>query len=72
MIYLYSTDPTQETCATVDNNADYAGAIRQHELDHTDHTRWGVDDMSALKPTVDHFIKVWHSKTQPVSGRSKG
>ena len=34
---LNSTDPTQETCPTVDH-ADYAAPTRQHELDHTDHT----------------------------------
>ena len=32
------TDPTPEICATVVNDADYAGPTRQHELDHTDHT----------------------------------
>ena len=36
-IYLHSTDPSQETCATVDN-ADCTAPTRQHELDHTDRT----------------------------------
>ena len=34
-IYLYSTDPTQETCATV-KHAGGAAPTRQHEPDYTD------------------------------------
>lgn len=35
---LHSTDPTQETCPTLDHHADYTAPIRLHELDLTDHT----------------------------------
>ena len=35
---LYSTDPTQETFATIIDHADYTGPTRLHELDRTDHT----------------------------------
>ena len=41
-------DPTQETCATVAHHANHTGPIRQHDLDHTDHTRSGID-LSASK-----------------------
>ena len=41
---LHSTDPTQETCATVDL-ADYMAPTRQHYLDNADHTAISaVDD----------------------------
>ena len=57
-----STDPTQETWATV-NRAYYTVFTRRHELDHTDHTdhtRSGIDLRSALKD-LDHELGIDHS-----------
>ena len=37
-VYLYSTDPTHETCPTTVDHAVNTAPTRQRELNHTDHT----------------------------------
>ena len=56
-ICIYSTDPTQETCCYAVDHEGYTAPTRQHELNHTDHTRSGIDDLSALKD-LDHDLSV--------------
>ena len=46
-------DPTPRKHGSDD--ADGNGPTRQHELDHTDHTRPGIDDISALKYLDDEL-----------------
>ena len=59
---LYSTDPTQETCPIVDHAGDTAPTRQCDELDYTEYTRSGTDDISALK-YLDH--EVWESVVRP-------
>ena len=49
---LYSTDPTQDTCSTTSDHADYTAPTRQHEPDRN---RSGID-LPALKD-VDHHME---------------
>ena len=58
---LFSTDPTQETCARSCRSCNTV-PTRQHELDHTDHadhTRSGVDDVCMYLPRkIDYLPEV--------------